>query len=758
MEITQGIQRFALPTRNPLDLSAAVPYSGVRLVTTMPTVVRVFADAPNAPAIGVAGVEVALYGTDSLGQPLPGSPLAASTGGLLFDSGSANVPLSERADDSSSLDVALPKSWMGAASAGAISLTAKLLPPAPFGSPVQHVACTDPMCETLAEMTLSGVTAINPGVTDIVPVQLTVNGSGPSPYSAFEWAHWLLPADLTIDESAGSVDITSIIQGCPSGILGNRCSDRASKNSWALSAVEDFQSNYDNGSSPPMVGVSATTQSLGVEDTSANDRSRLLGMTPEPAAVVDNNRPLTDVAHEIGHMFGLQHAGFECGGGGDNDNDDTGQLGESWGPDNQGYINGIGFDIPGAAPYYPVVSGPGHSSSTLCATDGGSECGGNSPTQFFDFMSYCEASDPKADGTLGPTNTWISPRNWDYIATFASCELMGGDPFGCHQTAQVAKWGEVSAEQNGAARDAGPAPVAEAGAGGKTRVYGYVDHAGTGIAIIDPTPTRAVLVGQRSPYTVALKGHGGRTMSRSGMLMTATHVDGPGGGPVLLLDGALPMRPGAMEMAILDAGKVVAVVKRPRHTPRVSRFALGGTRQLNGTTPLRVLWRAGDPDHVALTVSLDFSSDGGRVWRTVWSGPNTGHFALPRSYLTGTRDARLRLRVSDGFNQVMVVSHRFAIAPTPPVVKIISPAGAAALRPGATVLLTGMAADDSHQPLSGSALTWYAGTTKLGTGQLLLAKLPAQATRITLVARDRHGRTAQVSLPAAKPHKHGHGR
>jgi hypothetical protein len=70
------------------------------------------------------------------------------------------------------------------------------------------------------------------------------------------------------------------------------------------------------------------------------------------------------------------------------------------------------------------------------------------------------------------------------------------------------------------------------------------------------------------------------------------------------------------------------------------------------------------------------------------------------------------------------------------------------------VLLTGLAIDDARRPLTGSALTWYAGKTKLGTGQQLLATLPMQVASITLVARDRQGRTAEVSLPAIKPSKH----
>jgi hypothetical protein len=752
MEITQGIQPMTLPARDPNNPSAPVPYSGVRLTTTLPAVLRVFADAPNAPAGGVAGVAVSVNGFDSLGQLLPGSPLYGGTSNL-SDSGSATVPLSERTSANGSIDIALPASWIGRASNGPISLTATLLAPAPFGSPVQNVVCTDPACVSQGTMTLNGITTVDPGGTDVVPVLLTENGSpAPDPYTAFDWVRWLFPADIVPDPVAGSIDITYIVQDqCFDSFSAHRrCSDRGSQNDWALSWVESFQSNYDNGSSPPMIGI--TTSGLGEEDTSEDFRSRLLGMNPEPAAVVDANQPLTDVAHEIGHMFGLQHASFECGGGQDNDNDDGGgHLGEAWPPDGQGYIGGIGLDIPAGNPY-PVVAGPGGSSPTRCATDGGNECGGTSPAQFFDFMGYCTASDPNNDGTLGSTNTWISARNWNYILTFANCELGGGDPYGCRQQAVVSKGSEVMTF--GQARDTSYGPPAEAAsAAGKTRVYGFANRAGAAITVIDPTPTHGVVAGEPSPFTVALKARGGRTLAQSSMLMNSGHADGPGGGPVFLLQGALPMSASATEMELLNAGHVIATVKRPPHRPRVRKFALSVKRRLTGTTPLVVHWRASDPDRVRLTVSLDFSSDGGSIWRSVWSGPNTGRFALPRSYLNGTKHAKLRLRVSDGFDQVMLVSHEFTIAPAPPRVTITSPMTATAIRPGATMFLSAVATDDAGHPLTGSALTWYAGEAKLGTGQELLVNLPAHTTRITVVVRDGRGRTTSVSIGKTKPHK-----
>jgi hypothetical protein len=162
---------------------------------------------------------------------------------------------------------------------------------------------------------------------------------------------------------------------------------------------------------------------------------------------------------------------------------------------------------------------------------------------------------------------------------------------------------------------------------------------------------------------------------------------------------------------------------------------------------LIVRWRASDRDRVHLIVSLDFSADGGHTWRSVYEGPNRGQVTIPRALLSGTSRAEVRLRMSDTFDQVTVISHRFVVKPGPPRVTIISPPSASAVRPGATLLLSGVGFDNAGHPLTGCALTWYAGNARLGTGSELLVTLPARTRSITLTARDRHGHMGQGTLP-----------
>ena len=756
VEVSQGIQTFTLPTRNPANPAAPVAYSGVKLGVGLPTVVRVYVDAPNAPATGVSGASVELDGYDSNGKLLPGSPMSAQSGpASLGDSGSANVPLAERTNASGAYDFSLP--MRGAGDWNELArLTATVIPPTPsLTGPSVAVPCSDSACVALRTFTLNGIGLTELATQAIDTVELQINGSSPNPFAPFDWAERLMPANVFPDIDAGTIDVTWITQNCPTTIFGKTvdlCSGRASQNATALSAVEDFASNYDNGQGPALAGV--TTANWGIED------GRLFDTSSEPVAIVESSRPVTDVMHEIGHMFGLPHAGSECGGGQDNDNDDAGQNGESWSPDNEGYIDGIGLDIFGGAAPYPVISGPGGSERSL-GTGAGQcspgqsppECGLPTPQQFFDFMDYCTAGDPNPDGTLGSTNSWISVRNWDYVLTFSACEFNGGDGNACQGQANAAKSTDAS---NAASQQANVATALQrtataASAPGSMRVYGYSNAAGTSIALVDPTPSRRPLTGVHSPFALALEGSGGRVLARAPLVMTEAHVDGAGGGPVELLEGAVPSHGGAIGIAILRKGRVVALRRRPAHLPRVRLLSPRPGLRLRGSRPLVVRWRITDPDRVHLSVSIDFSADNGRLWRTVLMTSGAGHATIPRALLTGSARARVRLRVSNGFDQVTVVSGRLSLAVAGPRVLITNPTSRRSVSPGATLMLTGVASDDQQRPLTGASLEWLAGRTVLGTGSPLLATLPAGTTAVTLVARDSKGRTSRATIgPSAK--------
>ena len=99
-----------------------------------------------------------------------------------------------------------------------------------------------------------------------------------------------------------------------------------------------------------------------------------------------------------------------------------------------------------------------------------------------------------------------------------------------------------------------------------------------------------------------------------------------------------------------------------------------------------VRWISSDPDHDALQAIVEYSPDGGRTWSTVFMAPDRGHARISAHSLSTSRDARLRVRVSDGFSESHAVSPHFTAAGRPATVRIARPAAGEPLRSGAPTL------------------------------------------------------------------------
>jgi hypothetical protein len=170
-----------------------------------------------------------------------------------------------------------------------------------------------------------------------------------------------------------------------------------------------------------------------------------------------------------------------------------------------------------------------------------------------------------------------------------------------------------------------------------------------------------------------------------------------------------------------------------------------------------VRWRAVDGDGQPLTAKVDYSTNGGGRWREIFSGPNHDRVTLPASLFAGSRRARLRIRVNDGFDEGVAVSAIFTAAGRPPDVRILSPAAGQHVLGDAELYLEGSAYDDAGRRLRGRQLQWFAGALRLGSGATLSVTALAAGTRaIRLVARDARGRrasaTVRLRVTAAAPH------
>ena len=391
IEISQGAQTREQPYKQ--------EYQGVQLVKRKATVVRVFAGYsgvappvspgyPRRPALGMA-----LYGVDSAGRSLPGSPLspvwspAADT--LSIDD--YGLSAAERDSASSAFDFVLPTSWT---TQPKISVTAKALAPAPSSNsipirlrpePAAAAVCVSFACggdpiRSLGQITFRdppptkvisalSMLYVNDGTIPGIPKEQRITGVPNEPVKAFEKLLALSPVPLLFMDAYGGTSPVPSLPGGASSPRPARSSRRPRPTTRPAAARGDFVMGLFAW--PPGAGY-APGPRAGVADATAGT-----GGYPQ--------RPLTTVAHETLHLLGLGHADSSCGGGG-------GGF-----PTKEGRLSSVGLDTtwgsgaasPGAPPFRTIpdaLFGRG-----------------------YDLMSYC--------ATLGngDPNSWISARNWNRL-------------------------------------------------------------------------------------------------------------------------------------------------------------------------------------------------------------------------------------------------------------------------------------------------------------------------------------------------------
>jgi hypothetical protein len=458
--------------------------------------------------------------------------------------------------------------------------------------------------------------------------------------------------------------------------------------------------------------------------TATGSNGTLATVQPQPGAYVrplilindgSANRPLTAAAHEFGHALGMPHAELfpytnkakaDCGGS------TGGQVGEAWPPDNEGRLQGVKFDqfrlgFGRVKDFVPVVDGQGAS--------------------LFDLMSYCAPNQPE-------TNTWLSARNWNRaFRTLADYEArINAEPAVRTSVASSAA----------ASRPAQAFAVGVVGSGGG-RIDRIVPPHGD-VLIPAPVPS--------SPLRLRALDAAGRTLEDVGvMIQGPTFAGAPAGGGTFV--GPVPVNAAAVEL-VRDG--VVLDHKLRNRPPRVRLLAPGHRTRARARGKLLVRWAASDPERDPLQATVDYSPDGGRTWRTVFDGPSIGRAIVPGSFLEGSTRARVRVFVNDGFNEARAVSGLFRADGTAPIATIIRPDTGEPVRAGERTLLIGSALDDHHRRLRGRALTWYAGRSRLGTGEQLRATLPSGRIVVRLLARDQSGRqtVARRTLRVASPPLH----
>ncbi len=729
IDVTQGIQRdVALPAR-PADGSAAT-YNGVTLVRGKKTVARVFAVVAAPASAKVGGATILLHGRTKAGKTLPGSPLGQtfpSTVTLQQGFTQQTTPQLLKTGNGA-LAFTLPPEWT---KAGAIELEAQLMPPQVIAA--TSAECGAPECAANNRYRLRGVGFVDTGYLNLAALHLKVAGQ---PFPGFpdetlSAVHQLFPiADGGIrraDDWRAEYDVTRWMTAkTNAAVFPGLCKSASPPFDAWCKAVPDankillgYATGYESGEE-------------GCDDEYASDRHNycfdsVLGLVDDkvPAglngvaglskgdrgiggkgseAIANMRRPLTSVAHELLHGFGPDHASGGCGGGA------GGQKADSW-PDGIGSMLGIGYDV--------------RNGNLVFSTPGAPR---------YDFMSYC--ADFNTEWGLGKwfpwqtSDAWISPINWEFGITALRGLLLQ------RSTAPVTL--------------AVPQPVVS--------VRGFVDR---GVVVITRVEARrgSASPATDSPYRLVLRDVGGAVVADVPMLVRSSEGHGAEAS-FLVADvplngakpGVLPARLAAAE--VVTGGAVVG--RAARSAPPVVK--LQGPKQGSrvGAAPTTTLrWSARDPNGTPLLTTVEYSTNDGAVWRTLWTGSGRSSARIPSRLLSGSKTARLRVRASDGFASATSVSARFVAVGRPPDVRITSPSRGAKIPAGERLVLGAVAHDDAARPLAASRLTWFDGKRRIGQGAALSVKGLGPGTHtIRVEARDGRGRVGRATvnvrvLPAA---------
>lgn len=745
IEITQGIQRVwseqsALPARDPAAPGKPIVYpDGIQLgpcegtspvfptclvpskgaatiVRGKRTVVRAFAVAASAAGVGMAPgkVTMLLHGRAVGGAALPGSPLQSKNVTSVESGDPLAVPLAALLSSQGAFQFSLPSSWTKVKQ---LELTAEVVPPVLYGA----AECTSPACAANNRITLTSIEPRNTGFVNVWNIGFVdVNGAAlQPPSSVYAAAARLLPlaeGELRTAPYRALVDASPLFAATTLGELflicpiGVNCKDSdvdrvtRTRDKLLLEIVDDFAHPAGCGFPAGAVGDAASCPDFvaGIAPGNSYGLSRGRIGYRIPINVVNQSRPLTSVGHELVHGLGARHADHACGG------NDKGQEAEPWWPDWWGQIAGIGLGTAPGNSLFPVV----HSGQ-------GPKAKGDPDFRVYDLMSYC-AGDGK--------NGWISTINWERAAKWLPTL------HGPSASAQAARHGLLADEQ-------------------VLLVRGFVVDGRVVVTTVRPTRGTPFVGPPESSYRVVLRGNGEEVIDEAPLLVGVG--DAHGGSSDIQVEARLPLAgvdasrlpTGLRAVEVVRDGAFVGGVTRSMSRPVVDLVAPSAGARVGGNgKAVHVVWTAEDADGTQLRSRVEYSSDGGATWRQVWTGQAAGPATLPAHMLPASTDARLRVAVSDGFDETIAISQRFVSLGSSPEVEIVAPGRREELTAGTPVDLAAVAWADDGTRVAPAAISWWEGPRQIAQGGSANALLRPGRHLLRAVARDGHGREGQATI------------
>lgn len=681
MEVTQAIQKTELP----LNTTGSAQYSGTRLRSGVPTVVRVFANSPFTGTYCCASMLLNGFvpdpqaGERQLGTILPDSTPAALTSGPL------DVPLAVRADPGGGYVFTLPNTWT---LQNGLRLQAVLQPQAPLQE-----------CATCAGNNTFSVFGINfeqPVSLTISPVELTYTDAAgvlvrpPSPVLVFGPVLNLSPvpsSSVTVRPYTTTIDVSDVVSPATGGCR--------SVNSTCEDAVFGRVAATEGSINQPGLTIGVGAIDVGLEKPAGY--YRFPNIEFEPIAVADSRSLLTAAGHEFYHQLGYFHASPGC---------PPVDFFNLWPPDQLGYIHGVGLDRRKIH-----NSGGAWNGQYRILAPGVLDPAGN-PTQYYDLMSYCAGDD----------NAWISVENWNAFGGAFPSGLIPDSIFVGNATATISQ---------GAHSKSAEARKVD---GGSLRLSAVVNKkGGVDTFRVDRAEGWVMASPPDSPYVFVVRDDQKKVLARVPAMIIPPRGHTSAG---TTLTALVPAK-GAAGIEIEHDGHAIGEVKRSASSPVVTLTAPRAGESVSRDGSLKVAWSASDADDDKLETRIEYSPGPDKPFRTLFLGPNRGEWTVPGYALGVSARGRLRIVANDGFNETEGKPVAIRVTAAAPLLEILAPQSGEDFPASTPVRLLAAGFGDQAMPLPADHLEWSVDGEKAGSGpEVEVRNLKAGSHVAKVIAQD----------------------
>ena len=419
-----------------------------------------------------------------------------------------------------------------------------------------------------------------------------------------------------------------------------------------------------------------------------------------------------NVAHEIIHTFGVEHAGCSHDFDGDGTADEEPGGGCDPAPDVFPCPHG-GICISAAELDEPFGFNT-HNFGVLPPRGGPTSsdpCFGTSPWHAHDVMSY------------GCSPVWISPHTYETIFNKLRNSFL--------LLPTVAEGPSSNSLQ--------PALF----------VSGRIEQPGDLVTLntIYQLPMDIVAPEGNGSHTLELQGSNGDVLSRRHFDPSSVYDSESGTSSQFFQ--LMSFAPDAARLVLMKDDVVLFERTRTANAPTLNVLRpVSGEVWSEGSQTIQ--WEAADLDDDPLVYTVQYSNDLGTTWKTFALNSTETTLEVDATQLAGSGNGQALIRVfaSDGFNSVIAESAPFTVTNKSPHVRIVAPVDGTVFAPQGLISFVGAASDPDDGTLGDSAYSWNSDRDgNLGQGhELRITNLSPGEHTITLTATDKNGTSSQTSI------------